>query len=92
MRIALALLTIVSSTDVTSAVVPEELSAPACVACQLDGERIRRDHSTDDWNALSAGKVLTSKVADGQPGEAQQGTVQAVGISSKTRRPASGRH
>lgn len=79
-QLALALLTIVSSTDVTSATVPEALSAPACVACQVDGERIRRDHSTDDWNALAAGKVLTSEVADGEPGEAQQSTVQAAGI------------
>ena len=79
-QIALALLTIVSSTDVISATVPEALSAPACVACQVDGESIRRNYSTDDWNALVAGKVLTSELVDGKPGEAQQSTVQAVGI------------
>jgi len=79
-RLALALLTIVSSLDEPTAIVPGELSAPACVACQVDGERIRRDYSTDDWNALLAGKVLTSEQAEEPPGEDHQRTVQAVGI------------
>jgi hypothetical protein len=79
-QIALALLTIVSSSDVPAAFVPEKLSAPPCVACQVDGELIRRDYPTADWNALAAGKVLTSEVVDGEPGEPQQGTVQAAGI------------
>ncbi len=38
--IALALLTLVSTTEVTSATLPEALSAPACVACQVDGENV----------------------------------------------------
>ena len=79
-QIALALLTLVSSTDVTSATVPEALAAPACVACQVDGERIRRTYSAEDWKTLAAGQVLTSEVVDGELGEVQQGTVQAVGI------------
>ncbi len=53
--LALALLTLVSGTDATSATVPEALSAPACVACQVDGEPVRRGYSIDDWNALTSG-------------------------------------
>ncbi len=79
-QIALALLTVVASTGVTSGTVPAALSAPACVACQVDGERARRDYSTDDWNALVAGKVLSSEAADGESGEDREGTVQAVGV------------
>jgi hypothetical protein len=72
MQIALALLIFASSPPVTSATVPEALSAPACVACQVDGERMRVGYSKEDWKALTAGQVLTSKVVDG--------TVQAIGI------------
>lgn len=78
--IALALLLLVSTPDVTPASVPDALSAPACVACQVDGERLRGDYSTEDWKALTAGRVLTSKVVDEELGEVQHGTVQAVGI------------
>jgi hypothetical protein len=78
--LALALLTVVSSADVTAATVPEALSAPVCVACQVDGDRIRDEYSSDDWNTLTAGKVLTSDVTDGGPGANKEGTVQAAGI------------
>jgi hypothetical protein len=78
--IALALLTLVSTTEVPSATLPEALSAPACVACQVDGENVRRSYSAEDWKTLAAGQVLTSEVVDGELGEVQQGTVQAVGI------------
>jgi uncharacterized protein YndB with AHSA1/START domain len=79
-QLVLALLTVVSSADVTAATVPEVLSAPVCVACQVDGDRIRGEYSADDWNTLTAGKVLTSDVTDGGSGEAKEGTVQAAGI------------
>lgn len=83
-QLAIALLSLVSSVDVTSATVPETLSAPACVACQIDGEGVRRDYSTEDWNALVAGQVLTSEVADRETGGAQRSTVEAVGIIRNT--------
>jgi uncharacterized protein YndB with AHSA1/START domain len=78
--LAVALLTVVLVAAVTSAPLPEALVAPACVACHVDGEHITQSYSTDEWKALTAGKVLTAKVANEEAHKDQQGTVQAMGI------------
>jgi hypothetical protein len=61
---ALALSTLLWCGPATAVGVPEVVPSPACVACQVDGERMRRDYSHEAWTALTAGEVVTSEMTD----------------------------
>ena len=78
--VAIALLALLWCADAVAAALPEALAAPPCVACKVDGDEARRAYSTDDWTALTAGRVVVSDVPDESAEGSRQGSIAAAGI------------
>jgi len=57
---------------------PAAMSAPACVACSVDGTGLRLTFSDEKWQALTRGAILTSEAAE--PSQPDQRSIEASGI------------
>jgi len=66
--------------EISSVALPEDITAPKCVACAADAERMRSSFSEDDWKALAAGETVTSEIDASEPATSAARSFQSAVI------------
>lgn len=73
-------------TDTATVEVPRELTAPACIACNIDVAQVRRGYSEQEWKSLENREVVIAEAATGDTGDPSQRKVRANVIVDRSPR------
>lgn len=80
-RFALLAVVTLLAVDASATELPARLLSPECIACEVDATELRRAYSTEQWQSIELGQVVTTEIANPSSGEERR--VQATAIFRK---------